>query len=87
MSSKYKFHNPQGIYFISFAVVGWIDVFIRPSYCYILLDSINYWPKNIALLECLKGTTHLRSKAYRKTSVTICNKIHVNIVLINDYKA
>ncbi|MEM6737238.1 MAG: transposase, partial [Bacteroidota bacterium] len=29
MSRKYKFHNKEGLYFISFAVVYWIDVFVR----------------------------------------------------------
>jgi hypothetical protein len=29
MSGKYKFYNPDGIYFVSFAVVGWADVFTR----------------------------------------------------------
>ncbi|MDP2088510.1 MAG: hypothetical protein Q8J84_03830 [Flavobacteriaceae bacterium] len=27
MSRNYKFRNPQGLYFISFAVVGWLEVF------------------------------------------------------------
>jgi putative transposase len=35
MSRKYKFHNPEGLYFVSFATVNWIDVFI-------LTDSLNY---------------------------------------------
>ncbi|GEM_PF-5546407 len=30
MSRNYKFHNPEGLYFISFVVVGWLDVFIPP---------------------------------------------------------
>ncbi len=42
MSRNYKFHNPKGIYFVSFATVYWIDVFIRPIYKDILVDSINY---------------------------------------------
>ncbi len=37
MSRKYKFKNPEGIYFISFATVYWIDVFIRPNYKHILI--------------------------------------------------
>ncbi|MCQ9638048.1 hypothetical protein MP478_01505 [Chryseobacterium sp. WG14] len=32
MSRNYKFHNPEGLFFISFAVVGWLDVFIRNEY-------------------------------------------------------
>lgn len=29
MSRNYKFHNPDGVYFISFVVVEWLDVFSR----------------------------------------------------------
>jgi putative transposase len=32
MSRKYKFHKEQGLYFVSFATVYWIDVFIREEY-------------------------------------------------------
>ncbi len=42
MSRKYKFHNPEGVYFISFATVGWVDVFTRERYCSIIIDSITY---------------------------------------------
>jgi hypothetical protein len=30
MSRNYKFYNPDGVYFISFAVVEWLDVFTHP---------------------------------------------------------
>ena len=39
MSRKYKFIDPQGLYFISFAVINWIDVFIRNEYKDIILKS------------------------------------------------
>ncbi len=42
MSRKYKFHNPDGIYFVSFAVVEWIDLFTRDEYKNILLDSLSF---------------------------------------------
>jgi len=42
MSRNYKFHNPVGVYFVSFAVVEWIDVFTRNEYKDILLDSLRY---------------------------------------------
>ena len=42
MSRNYKFHNPEGVYFVSFAVVEWIDVFTRNEYKDILLDSLLY---------------------------------------------
>ena len=45
MSRNYKFHNPEGTYFVSFAVVEWIDVFTRTVYKNILLDSLEYCQK------------------------------------------
>ena len=42
MSRNYKFHNPEGVYFVSFAVVNWLDVFIRNEYKNIFIDSIHF---------------------------------------------
>ncbi|MEZ4878017.1 MAG: hypothetical protein R2805_10765 [Flavobacterium sp.] len=46
MSRNYKFHNPTGLYFVSFAVVGWLDVFTRNEYKDLLLDSLEFCQKN-----------------------------------------
>ncbi|MFD1258768.1 transposase [Mucilaginibacter terrae] len=42
MSRNYKFHNPEGLYFVSFATVYWIDVFVRPIYFECLVKNLNY---------------------------------------------
>ena len=42
MSRSYKFHNPEGLYFVSFAVVYWLDVFTRNEYKDILVQSLAY---------------------------------------------
>jgi REP element-mobilizing transposase RayT len=42
MSRNYKFHNPAGVYFVSFAVVAWIDVFTRNEYKNIIMDSLRF---------------------------------------------
>jgi REP element-mobilizing transposase RayT len=39
MSRKYKFHDNDKLYFISFATVYWLDVFVREEYMRIVLDS------------------------------------------------
>ena len=49
MSRNYKFHNPEGLYFISFAVVGWLDVFIRNEYRDIFLESMHFCQKEKGL--------------------------------------
>ena len=41
MSESYKIHN-DGLYFVSFAVVGWLDVFTKRAYQDILIDSLIY---------------------------------------------
>ena len=46
MSRNYKFHNPEGVYFVSFAVVEWIDVFTRNEYKNILLESLAFCQKD-----------------------------------------
>ena len=42
MSRKYKFHNKQGAYFISFATVYQLDIFTRQIYFNVLEESIEY---------------------------------------------
>ena len=39
MSRSYKFHDPEGTHFITFATVEWVDVFTRRAYKDILVDS------------------------------------------------
>ncbi|HEY4651715.1 MAG TPA: transposase [Pontibacter sp.] len=42
MSRKYKFRDQSKLYFVSFSVVYWIDVFIRDEYRQVLLDSLSH---------------------------------------------
>jgi putative transposase len=46
MSRKYKFHNPEGIYFVSYAVVYWLDIFVREQYFIAFIESLEYCRKN-----------------------------------------
>ena len=46
MSRSYKFHNPEGLYFVSFAVVEWIDVFTQNLYKNILVESLSFCQQN-----------------------------------------
>ena len=49
MSRKYKFHNSEGLYFVTFAVQHWIDVFTRAEYKNIVLESLAYCQQNKGL--------------------------------------
>lgn len=46
MSRKYKFHNPLAAYFVSFAVVNWVDVFTREAYFKVITDSLDFCRNN-----------------------------------------
>ncbi|MCH2234904.1 MAG: transposase [Crocinitomicaceae bacterium] len=46
MSRNYKFHNPDATYFVSFAVVDWIDVFTKNEYKNILVESLSFCQSN-----------------------------------------
>jgi putative transposase len=50
MSEKYKFHNAEGIYFITPTIVNWIDLFTRKVYCELVLDSLKYCQKEKGII-------------------------------------
>ncbi len=49
MSRTYKFANPEGLYYITFATVAWIDVFTRRQYKDILIESLSFCRKEKGL--------------------------------------
>jgi len=42
MSGKYKFHDNSKLYFISYAVIYWLDVFTREENKTIWVESVKY---------------------------------------------
>ncbi len=50
MTSKYKINDPDGIYFITFATVGWIDVFTRKDYKDIVVNSLQFCQEEKGLI-------------------------------------
>jgi hypothetical protein len=45
VSRNYKFHSPKGLYFISFAVVGWLAVFTRNEFKELVIESLEFCQK------------------------------------------
>lgn len=50
MSRAYKFRNQEAPYFISFATVGWVDVFTRNVYREVVVDSFKYCQQHKGLI-------------------------------------
>ncbi len=42
MSEKYKIRDQEGLYFVTFAVVEWIDIFTRSAYSDLLVQSLGH---------------------------------------------
>ena len=61
MSTKYKFKDDEKIYFVSFAVVDWIDIFVRTEYRDIFTDSLKYCiqHKDLQLFAWCLMTSHV----------------------------
>lgn len=68
LSTKYKFRNPDGLYFITFATVGWIDVFSRREYRDVLIDSIRFCQreKDLVVYAYVIMTNHVHMIVARK---------------------
>lgn len=49
MSRIYKFRDQTKLYFVSFAVVNWIDVFVKREYKDIVVESLQYCIKHKGL--------------------------------------
>lgn len=52
MSRKYKIRDQGALYFVTFTVIHWLDVFIRREYRDIFLESIRFCQKNKGLEVC-----------------------------------
>jgi putative transposase len=52
MSRKYKIRDQEKLYFVTFTIVEWIDLFTRRIYRDILLDSLRYCQQNKGLDLC-----------------------------------
>jgi len=68
MSRKYKFGDSSEPYFISFAVVNWIDLFIRKEYKDIVLASWKFCQKEKVLEIC--GWCIMSSHVHRIVGTT-----------------
>jgi putative transposase len=52
MSRKYKIRDQEKLYFVTFTIVEWIDLFTRRVYRDIFLDSLRYCQMNKGLDLC-----------------------------------
>lgn len=52
MSRKYKIYDQDQLYFVTFTIIEWIDLFTRQIYRDILLESLNFCQKNKGLDLC-----------------------------------
>ena len=68
MSSKYKFKNQDGLYFITYTVINWTDVFTKNSYKDLMIESFIYCQKEkgLAIHAYVIMTNHIHMIISRK---------------------
>lgn len=49
MSDQYQARDQEGIYFLTFTIVDWVDIFTRISYKEIIINSLKYCQSNKGL--------------------------------------
>ncbi len=49
MSSKYKVKNREALYFITITTIDWVDIFTRPIYKHMVIESLTYCQQNKGL--------------------------------------
>jgi REP element-mobilizing transposase RayT len=49
MSDSYQIKNQEGLYYLTFQVVGWADIFSRKIYRDIIIESLDYSRRNKGL--------------------------------------
>ncbi len=52
MALKYKIHDQQAYYFVTFTVVEWVDIFTRDPYRNIFINSVKYCQQHKGLVVC-----------------------------------
>jgi REP element-mobilizing transposase RayT len=72
MSRNYRFHNPNAPYFVSFAVVEWLNVFDQDKFKDILVDNLNYCQreKGMEIYAWVIMPTHVHLVFRSTTEVT-----------------
>jgi putative transposase len=65
---RYTITDQNAAYFLTFTVVDWVDVFIRPVYKQIIVDSLNYCieKKGLTIFAWCLMTNHLHIIAEAK---------------------
>ena len=49
MSRKFKIRDQEAVHFVAFTIIHWLDVFIRPQYRDMFLDTIRHCQKHKGL--------------------------------------
>jgi putative transposase len=49
LSTGYKIENGNNAYYLTFQIVGWVDIFTRKTYRDIVIESLKYCQKNKGL--------------------------------------
>jgi REP element-mobilizing transposase RayT len=70
MSQGYQIYDQNKLYFLTFQIVQWVDVFTRNEYKEIIASSFDYCRKNkgLELYACLIMTNHMHLIARAKES-------------------
>ncbi len=61
MSHQYRVRDPDNVYFVTFTIVDWVDIFTRPAYKQVITEALTYCQqhKGLEIYAFCLMTNHL----------------------------
>ena len=50
ISENYSIEDQNAVYFLTFTIIDWVDIFTRSCYRMVVVDSLNYCIENKGLI-------------------------------------
>ena len=79
MATRYRFGDSEYPYFITFAIINWIDALSRPIYKDIVINSLKYCQQEKGLIINAKPLCFDRIEENNRTTTPINNNIRFYI--------
>ena len=82
MGNRYKIRDQEGLYFVTFTVVGWVDLFVRNSYRDCIIGSFEYCQekKGLNVYAFVIMTSHIHAILSAHEGKHLTGVMHVKIL-------
>jgi len=68
---RYKITDQNGLYYLTFTIIDWVDVFTRKEHQFVIVDSLNYCiqEKGLVVYAYVIMSNHIHLYAYDRLGI------------------